>query len=105
MLFVEGSIFLEFLKVHTTLANRLHSRAAEREELNLKQRSQMFNLLNELDAVDLSQRLQFDSGEIIFKEGQEGDAAYTIVSGNVTIFHEATPDQSLIKVGVGQTFW
>jgi ferredoxin-NADP reductase/CRP-like cAMP-binding protein len=104
LLFVEGSTFLEFLKVHPSLAHLLHSRAAEREELNLQQRSQMFNLLNELDVVDLSQRLRFDSGEIIFKEGQEGDAAYTVVSGTVTIFHEATPDQPLIKVGVGQTF-
>ena len=44
------------------------------------------------------------SGEIVFDEGEEGQALYVIVSGTVAICHPGQADQPLADLGPGSFF-
>ncbi|MEK9673716.1 MAG: cyclic nucleotide-binding domain-containing protein [Rhodospirillaceae bacterium] len=49
------------------------------------------------------ERKMYQSGERIFKEGDEGLFAYLVQSGNVEIYREAT-EEVLVTVGPGGIF-
>ena len=50
-------------------------------------------------------KINFVTEDVIFKEGEEGDAAYLLVSGEVWLFQGEGPLQSLLDVkNKGQVF-
>ena len=104
LLRIEGPAFLEVLTRDPTLAQRIRERRDRREADNLEKRSEMFRLLTSLGAVDPQASARFDSGEIIFHEGDEADAAWLITAGEVCVYPEARPDELLARLGVGQCF-
>ena len=104
LLRIEGTAFFGVLTRDPTLAQRLRERRDRREADNLEKRSEMFRLLTSLGAVDPQASVKFDSGEIIFREGDEADAAWLITAGEVCVYAEAKPDEHLARLGVGQCF-
>ena len=104
LLRIEGSAFLGVLTRDPTLARRIRERRDRREADNLEKRSEMFRLLTSLGAVDPQGSVRFDSGEIIFHEGDEADAAWLITAGEVSVYPEARPDEPLALLSVGQCF-
>jgi CRP-like cAMP-binding protein len=104
LLSIEGSAFLGILSREPTLSKRIRERRDQREADNLEKRSEMFRLLTSLGAVDPQASIRFDSGEIIFREGDEADAAWLITAGEDSVYKEARPDEPLARLGVGQCF-
>ncbi len=44
------------------------------------------------------------AGEIVFDEGEEGQALYVIISGRITICHPGRSDQPIAELGPGNFF-
>lgn len=60
---------------------------------------------SELKTVEsLTHLRQYLAGEIIFDEGEEGQALYVIVSGEVLICHPGQSDQPIARIGPGAFF-
>ena len=104
LLRIEGSAFFGVLTRDPTLAKQIRERRDRREADNLEKRSEMFRLLTSLGTVDPQASVRFDSGEIIFHEGDEADAAWLITAGEVCVYAEARPNEPLARLGVGQCF-
>jgi CRP-like cAMP-binding protein len=49
-----------------------------------------------------SQRLRFDDGELLFRQGQDADAAYLVVEGDVDVLVSGPDDEMLVaRMGPG----
>lgn len=58
-----------------------------------------------LDVMRMLRPVKFQPGELIFREGEEGRAAYVLQSGNVEIFVQAKPSAIVVsKLGPGEIF-
>ena len=104
LLRIEGSAFFEVLASDPALAKQIRERRNRREADNLEKRSEMFRLLTSLGAIDPQDSIRFDSGEIIFREGDKADAAWLITAGEVAVYTEARPNEPLARLGAGQCF-
>ena len=47
---------------------------------------------------------QYQRDEVVFDQGEEGQALYFILSGEVSILREAEPDRPIARLGVGDFF-
>lgn len=104
LLRIEGSAFLSALAREPDLARRFKERRDAREVENLRKRSEIFRLLASLDAADPQSTVAFEAGAVIFREGDAADAAWLILSGEASVYHEASPDLPLARLGSGQCF-
>ncbi|MFM8859721.1 MAG: cyclic nucleotide-binding domain-containing protein, partial [Methylocystis sp.] len=48
--------------------------------------------------------VSFQSGEIIFREGDDPDAAWLLVGGEVSVYNESNPENPIALLGAGQCF-
>lgn len=104
LLRIEGAAFLGLLAREPDLARRFSERRDAREVENLRKRSEIFRLLASLGAADPQSSVAFDAGAVIFHEGDAADAAWLILSGEASVYHEVSPDLPLARLGPGQCF-
>ncbi len=100
----EEKAFLEFLARQPHVARQFRERRNRREAENLSKRSEIFRLLNSSGVIDPQSAANFSAGALIFREGDIADGAWLIVSGEAAVYHEATPDSPLARLGPGQCF-
>jgi len=86
------------------LAKEIQVRRDQRENENLIKRSEFYKVLSNLEAVDPQKTISFNVGDIIFREGDEPDAAWLIINGQVSVYHEANSNNPIAKLGPGQCF-
>lgn len=56
------------------------------------------------DMLNSLERLEYDEGETVFREGDDGDALYIIRSGAVAVIKESESDKILNRLKAGETF-
>ena len=101
---INGNEFMNLLIHDPLLAKRIKNRRDKRENKNLIKRSEMYRVLSELDAVDPQSIIYFVAGEVIFREGDEPDAAWLIINGTASVYHEGASDNPIASLGPGQCF-
>ena len=78
------------------------------DKVDALRRSRLFDMLSneEVDLLaSLSQAKEFDAGEVVFAEGEEGDALYVIVDGEVEVVrHEDGAEKVLTTLGPPEFF-
>jgi len=99
-----GAKFLVWLAGQEDLHRRLRERATEREQENLRRRSQIFRALCQVHPPDPSQSVAFGTGDVVFQEGAPADAAYFITAGRFAVYRDATPEITITELGVGEVF-
>ena len=104
MLQINGNEFMNLMMHDSQLAKRIKVRRNQRENENLIKRSEFYRVLSEIDAVDPQATISFEAGKTIFREGDEPDAAWLIINGEVSVYHEDTPNISIAYLGPGQCF-
>ncbi|MEM7248628.1 MAG: cyclic nucleotide-binding domain-containing protein [Acidobacteriota bacterium] len=75
---------------------------------DIARRSQLFAGLSEVefqDVLSLSEPLRFAAGDVLWRQGDEGDGLYLVESGLVRIATQPGPIQrDIVDLGPGQVF-
>ena len=98
------SAFEPLLRGSPGLAESLRAKARARAWLQLERRSPIFGLLHRLGAAEPGHAVHHPAGTLIFREGEEGDAAWFVVSGKVSIFSAREAGRTLAQAAMGQCF-
>ena len=101
---IDGEAFMNLMIHDPRLAKIIQVRRDQRENENLIKLSEFYKVLSNLEAVDPQKTISFNVGDIIFREGDEPDAAWLIINGQVSVYHEANSNDPIATLGPGQCF-
>jgi len=101
---ISHDTFDRLLKRNPTIAKQLAWRRMQREQENLARRSELFRIIRNLPAQTPTVRMQFQQGEVLFREGDEPDGVYLVTRGVACVYRESAPEGVLSEVTVGQCF-
>jgi len=97
LLGLEPTAIVSVLERDPALAAELRARRARTSLARRQKPSEIFELLHSLGGIDLQQIDAFKPDQVIFRGGDEADAAWLITAGEVRVYAEADPDATIAR--------
>jgi CRP-like cAMP-binding protein len=101
---IPADTFRRVAQTHPAFRVQLEARIRQHSEFNLLRKLNVLSSLSLKDAQELATsivRVELKPGDVLFHEGEEADAAYSIVDGRIRILKESANNTLMAVLGPG----